>query len=190
METTMEDADARVSTGIGATAVREHADYEAALEDAYDRYALSLYRYAYSILGSPDDAEDAVQDVFIRLARDRKLLSRIRSIKAYLLTATRNSAYSLLRAQRQRDSLTDGLMWDIEPPASGIAESFVESTVLREAMEDLPIEQREVLVLKAYEGLTFREIAQVSGASVSTVTSRYQYGIAKLRHALGEDQDG
>ncbi|MBP6963939.1 MAG: RNA polymerase sigma factor [Armatimonadetes bacterium] len=186
----MDDADAQVSMSIGATAVRDHADRETALEDAYDEYALSLYRYALSILGSADDAEDAVQEVFIRLARDRKLLRRARSVKAYLLTAARNSAYSILRARRCRDWLTEDLRWDSHPPASGVAESVVQSNALREALAELPVEQREVLVLKAYEGLTFREIAQVSGASVSTVTSRYQYGIARLRRALGEDQDG
>ncbi len=52
------------------------------------------------------------------------------------------------------------------------------------AFAELPTEQREVLVLKAFDGMTFKEIAQLVGASINTVASRYRYGIEELRRAL------
>ena len=185
----MKYAGTQISINIGAATVRDHANGAAALEDMYDAYAPSLYRYALSILGSPDDAEDAVQEVFIRLARECGRLRGIRNIRAYVLTATRNAAYSILRARRRSDSLTEALCGNPSPSVFRTDGFPVQHTMLREALAELPVEQREVLVLKAFEGMTFREIADMVGASISTITSRYQYGIAKLRRAL-EDQDG
>ncbi len=64
------------------------------------------------------------------------------------------------------------------------------STALRQAFARLPTEQREVLVLKVFEEMTFKEIAETVGASINTVTSRYRYGIAKLRQTLKENGNG
>ena len=59
-----------------------------------------------------------------------------------------------------------------------------ERLMLDQALRDLPIEQREVIYLKVFEGYTLREIAELCEVSINTVGSRYRYGLAALRHAL------
>ena len=177
----MEDADAGTMI-FGATALRDRTETdEATLEGLYDRYAQALYRYALALVGSADDAEDAVQEVFVRIARKR--LMKVDNIKAYLYTATRNSAYSALRSRRRRNEIADEALSDL---AAG-TELPIETIALQESFSQLPIEQREVLTLKIYGELTFEEIARTVGICINTAASRYRYAIDRLKRALEED---
>lgn len=183
----MNDLDAGMPIGFGVADLREKAKTrEAVLEELYDKHARALYRYALSILGQAEDAEDALQETFVRLARDHHKLAKVRNIRAYLFTSVRNAAYSILRSQRRQDE-----------GQRAICEAFPSETESREsphalceAFEKLPVEQREVIVLKVFDGMTFKEIARTVGASINTAASRYRYGIDKLRQALEENNDG
>ena len=157
----------------------------AALEEVYDAYSAAIYRCALAILGSTADAEDVLQDVFLQLVRRRG--GPIRDLKAYLFTAARHQSCSSLRRRWH-----DERGWDAEvapaAPEDG-PERFADRYVLREALQALPSEQREVVVLKVYEQLTFEEIGSAVKASINTVASRYRYALQKLRKALGDSLD-
>ena len=160
------------------------------LEAIYDQYGRSLYRYAFALTGSSDDAEDAVQEVFLRLARERKTLRKVKNIRAYLFASARNAAYSALRSRRRRAELHESVLSSAAAGLSARTNDFsTESAELRNAFAQLPPEQRETLVLKIYDGMTLKEIARIIGASAGTVASRYRYGIARLRQALEDDND-
>ena len=177
----MEESDAGVMT-LGVTMRDRASAGELILEQLYDQYAHALFRYAVSLLNSAEDAEDAVQEVFVKIAREHRRLSRIRNMKAYLFIATRNSAYGILRRRLRGERLQEELCSDyLTRPA---AEEELQSDAISKGFITLPIEQREVLVLHIYDGLTFKEIAKTIGSSTSTVTSRYRYGIEKLRKVL------
>ena len=186
----MGDAELRLGTLAASRTMNSAETAEDALERAYDQYARALYRYALAMTGSSEDAEDAVQQVFVRLARDSRTLVKVGNLKSYLFSAARNESYSILRSRQRSGRLGEALQ----------AQAFVESQyapcecagspALRQAMAELPLEQREVLVLKVFDEMTFQEIADTVGASISTVASRYRYGIAKLREALKVDNDG
>jgi RNA polymerase sigma-70 factor (ECF subfamily) len=70
----------------------------------------------------------------------------------------------------------------LEPVSPDASEE--ERFILAQALQGLPLEQREVIYLKVFEGHTLREIAELCGISINTVGSRYRYGLAALRHAL------
>lgn len=181
----MDEPDARIAVPFGAAAVRDRIDTgEAILEQLYDQYARALFRYALSLLGS---AEDAVQEVFVRAAREHRRLRKVRNTKAYLFTATRNVAYTTLRSRHRRDELRQAMHAQFTSKSAG---QLAQSEILRSAFADLPIEQREVLALHIYDGMTFKEIAELTGSPINTITSRYRYGIEKLRRALEGDQNG
>lgn len=176
---------------LGADALSDRLETgEAILEELYDQYARALYRYALSLLGSADDAEDAVQEVFIRIARESGLLRRVSDVKSYLYTGVRNSAYSILRKRRHRNNIEQAVCADLLSRSEVRAADPDLGLALCKAFAELPVEQREVLVLKAYDGLTFREISKTTGSPVSTVTSRYRYALDRLRKALEEGEDG
>jgi RNA polymerase sigma-70 factor (ECF subfamily) len=153
-----------------------------ALSRAYDRYAPGLYRYALMVAASPAAAEDALHQVFLRLAEGGQRGARIEDLAAYLRVAVRNECFSHFRKLRRAEA--DGL--SLLSPRNGQG-SIEEKLALERALLDLSPEQREVVHLKVYEGLTFEEIATTTGVSINTAASRYRYALEKLRHTLGAE---
>jgi RNA polymerase sigma-70 factor, ECF subfamily len=152
-----------------------------ALATLYDRYATGLYRYLTSLLARHDDAEDALQDVFVAFAERGRDAASIRNVRAYLYAAARHRALSMLRrASGAETPLTEAEeAGATEPDASG-------DETVQAALQTLPFEQREAVVLKVYGGLTFREIASLTQVAPDTAASRYRYAVAKLKQSLGE----
>jgi RNA polymerase sigma-70 factor (ECF subfamily) len=150
----------------------------------YDRVAASLYRHALMILADPAAAEDVVHDVFAALAGRRP--PDVTSIDAYLRQAVRHHCFTRLRRRRWRPPAgTD------EPALLEAAEAATvchdERIAIEQVLRSLPPEQREVVHLKTFEGLTFQEIADVTETSINTIASRYRYAIEKLRAAFGRE---
>ena len=158
---------------------------ERRLARTYDAYGGRLYRYALVLLQRPRDAEDAVQNVFVRLAAGNGRLAQIGDPEAYLFRAIRNEAASCLRRRRRLASRevdiddADGLV-----ARSGPADGDERRAVAR-ALARLRPDQREVVGLHAFEGLTFAEIGALLGKSPHTVASRYRLAIARLASWLG-----
>ena len=159
-----------------------------ALRQVYARYRRELFTIAVSLLGDLDLAEDCLQDVFVRLAESAGRL-RIRSnLKAFLATCVVNRARDCIR-RGARQVAYAGQVPDSSAPDPGPVERSMadeQAAALFAAMRQLPGPQREVFVLHAQAGLTFREIARVQGISVRTVHSRYRYAVEKLRRLLRE----
>jgi RNA polymerase sigma-70 factor (ECF subfamily) len=148
----------------------------------YDRHAPALYRLLCGLLGNAADAEDALQEVFLRLVSGRT--GRVRDLRAYLTVAARNQALTCLR-KRGRETNIDDAQW--ESTVENKAQTFANENDWQALLTRLPLEQREVIVLKVWQGLTFAEIAPIVKASPNTVMSRYRYGIEKLRVWCGEE---
>jgi RNA polymerase sigma-70 factor, ECF subfamily len=154
------------------------------LADLYDAHGAAVYRLALAILGSRADAQDAVSETFLAAARHD--LRRIHNPRAYLLASVRHQAIAILR-RRRRETTTDpadACLFDAQasPPDQTLLARRV-----ADALRELPAEQREVIVLKVYEELTFAEIAKITHTRPNTVASRYRYAVEKLRKLLGED---
>ena len=98
----------------------------------------------------------------------------------YLRRAVRNECYSMLRHRSVRDAHAGALL----EVAAGPDERPEERLALEGALKSLPPEQREVVHMHVYEGLTFREIADATGESINTIASRHRYALAKLRQTL------
>lgn len=154
-----------------------------ALDTLYERYALGMYHYLWATLGSEADAEDALQEIFLALVRMGRRAARIDNLRTYLLVAARNQAASLARRrsveQRGLERLAQSSQETSERPETALAWH------VQEALRQLPAEQREVVVLKIWQEMTFREIAGLLDISPNTAASRYRYAIAKLREILG-----
>lgn len=158
---------------------------ERAFVALYDRFGERLYQAAVGILRRREDAEDAVQETFCAVLRSRDRLTEVQDLKAYLFTTLRRAA-ARVAVRRARSSAGSQALIDAVPgPADpNLSHATAYGEALEKALSSLPAEQREVLVLKLDSDLTFAEIAQVLGVSVSTLGSRYRYALEKLRNAL------
>lgn len=145
----------------------------------YDAYGASLYRYAVLLLADFAAAEDAVQQVFAAILRRPPRLEY--DDARYLRRAVRNECYSILR-RRQRQVGDEGGGALIEPVVEGVAPD--ERLALERAIRELSPEQREVIHLHVFEGLTFQEVADAAEVSINTIAARYRYALAKLRQLL------
>ncbi len=157
---------------------------EEAFADLIDRYGTRMFRVAWAILRSREDAEDAVQDVFVGLARARRQLGKVENWQAYLFAALRRAAAKLATARKtSRAGAAD--LSQIAAPTPQVVDAE-RSLRLERALGTLPAEQRELIALKLDGGLTFAEIATLLGISANTAASRYRYALEKLRAALQE----
>jgi RNA polymerase sigma-70 factor, ECF subfamily len=152
------------------------------LRSVYKEHSASLYRYALALTCSVEDAQDAVQDVFIRISKRWRKFLDVENVQAYLFKSTRNASYSILRGRRKCGELHEVICLDlanfIAPQAKSISATIMS---IKQAMDELTIEQREVIVLKILNQLTFKEIADMVGVPINTIAGRYRYGIEKLR---------
>ena len=127
-----------------------------------------------------------LQDIFVKLARDPELLDGVRDERAFLIRLAHNAAIDLIRRRGTRDKTREQFAAEsISPfaPASDPDEQTFRA-VLAEALADLPPDQRAVVHLKLWEGLTFEEIAHTLDIPANTAASRYRYGLDKLRERL------
>ena len=158
-----------------------------ALRRLYGKYEADLLTLAASLLGRPDQAEDVLQDVFVRFIESVETFELTGSLKGYLATCVANRARDLRRRNRSRPA---GALETAERIASrqpgplqrAIAGEQYER--LSGALARLPYEQQEAILLHLKADLTFREIGQVQDVSPKTAESRYRYGIDKLRSML------
>ncbi|MEM9827907.1 MAG: sigma-70 family RNA polymerase sigma factor [Planctomycetota bacterium] len=143
----------------------------------------STIRFAMSITGHRQDAEDAVQQVLVKVAADPTKLATAGRPWSYLLGMVRNESLMILRRRRPWVGLVDcfaaSLSWHLDP----ILAKQRHADVWR-ALDRLPRHQREVVVLKIWEGLTFAEIGDVLSVPLQTVASRYRYALEKLSRML------
>ena len=166
------------------------AGYPDAFAPLYDRLAFRLLGAARTLTGSVADAEDVVQDLFVELARGRARLAAVADLEAYVFTMLRNA----IRRRGRRAAIDRRAVLAIAE-AGQAAGSFTESPPelpddeLAAAVAALPEAQREVVALKIDAGLTFAEIAAVTGTSMNTAASRYRYAMEKLRTALADQEE-
>ena len=144
-----------------------------------------MYRYLTAKLGSASDAEDVLQEAFCRLVRYRTRLRFVRKARVFVFRVARNEANRFLRAKIQSDNVVQSAMRFTDSFRSAYAgPDEPTERLVAGALAQLPEGQREAVVLKIFEGLTFREIAAVCYESIPTVASRYRYGLDKLRGFL------
>ncbi|EEF59616.1 RNA polymerase sigma factor [Pedosphaera parvula] len=159
---------------------------ESNLERLYDEHAQALFAFLLNFTHNEADTRDLLQELFIKLARRPELLKGVRDERAFLLHLAHNLAIDLVRRRGTREKNYDQLALEINSvflPATDRDEAAFR-VALSKALGELPAEQRAVVHLKLWEGLTFEEIAKALDLSPNTAASRYRYGLDKLREQL------
>ena len=158
-----------------------------ALQDIYERYKDDLVTLAAALLIDVNSAEDVVHDVFVSFIESAYKFRLTGSLKGYLATCVANNARNRIKANQRRFGIT---IEDANPTAAD-SNSPVQSAIFGEelrqliqALEQLPYDQREILILHLYGGMKFKAIARQQKMSINTVQGRYRYAIDKLRSML------
>lgn len=159
------------------------------VEKALVEFESPLIGYAASILNDIERARDVVQDTFIRLCQQEP--NKIReSLKTWLFTVCRNRAFDVLRKEKRSQPL-DEVKWKRvagpEPTPDEQALHDERMAQVMRAMDRLSANQREVILLKFQQGLSYQEIVEVTGLSSGNVGFLIHTGLKKLRDHLPDD---
>lgn len=159
----------------------------AELARLYDEHAAALYAFLVSFTGREADARDLLQEIFVKLATRPSALTHARNERAYLLQTAYRLGIDWTRRRKVRGRNEDNFAAQpgaalFAPADDPDAAAFREA--LGSALLDLPPDQRAVVTLKLWHGLTFQEIAGALDIPLNTAASRYRYATDKLRERL------
>lgn len=165
---------------------------ESALAEMYDRYTPLLYPVALRILRSPADAEDAIQDAWMQVWRRSATYDTHRgTVGAWLVTVARTRALDRWRSKATRTRIEGGvdpepLVPPVDPAADAVAGQI--GVRVRDALAQLQPQQRQVLEIAYFEGLSQTEIAERLKAPLGTVKSWTRQGLMRLRELLPQEE--
>ncbi len=159
-----------------------------AFQQLYDRHAPALFGLALKILGNRADAEDALQETFVQVWKTAASFDRARGKPiSWLILLTRSRAIDRLRSRRTSDRVAETVA---QQPANGqspASQQVIASethSLVRRAVESLDAEQRRLIELAYFGGLTQSEIATQVGQPLGTVKTRIRAGMMRLRELL------
>jgi len=159
---------------------------ERLLARLYDEHAPALFAFLLNLTRNEADTRDLLQDLFIKLARQPELLRDVREERHFLLRLAHNAAIDLMRRRTTREQRNESFSAEtfsaFAPAADPDEQAF--RTALAESLGELPPDQRAVVHLKLWAGLTFEEIAEALEIPLNTAASRYRYGLDKMRARL------
>lgn len=164
-----------------------HSGDKAALGMIVDRYYSDIYRFCLYMIHEENDAYDLTQEVFLRFIK-YGISYRHNNLKGYLLTIARNICFNYFRSKKKAFQECE-----LEKVAevSTIQNEYHEvemSMCFVDILSRLPDEMREVIILRIYEELKFKDIAKIMGTGISTAKSRFRLGIKHLK-AMMEDEN-
>lgn len=171
-------------------------------DELLNRYEKKLFNYIYRLVNQRQEAEDIFQDVFSRVIGNIQRYRQNGKFKAWLFTIALNRYRDLIRRRGKVNLVSlnhevsgreDGRAYSLEsviaqdaPSASVEAENKERERLLKGAISSLPEKLKEVLTLRVYGELSFKEIGQVLGCPINTALGRMQYALNHLRKILKE----
>jgi RNA polymerase sigma-70 factor (ECF subfamily) len=153
------------------------------------RHQKPVYNYLLKLVGNREDAADLCQNVFLRCFKSLQKLRSADKFCPWLYSIALNLSRDHWRSQKGMLSLDDDSeegnhfheLPSAQPDPACLAETDNRADMVRKALMLIPFEQREVLILKVYQGMKFTEIAQIVGAPLNTVKSRLYYGLSAMK---------
>jgi RNA polymerase sigma-70 factor (ECF subfamily) len=163
---------------------------EAALAVLIKRHFASIYSYIYRFVHHASAAEDVTQEVFIKVWRQIDRFKPGMGLRPWLFRIARNTAIDYLRKKKAipfsyfADQGGEAVFADADADSLEQAMEKEDQALLDEAVQDLPLKYREVVLLRAEQGLTFEEISTALSKPLNTVKSLYRRGLAQLHQYI------
>jgi RNA polymerase sigma-70 factor, ECF subfamily len=168
-------------------------DYSPASE-IYDRYSGRIYNFAFRFLRNAEAAEDATQEVFVKMLRHANQFHGDAKLSTWLFSITANWCRDYLRKADNRNKESDDVLVTLPAPAEHSPDRTLEQREneqrVRRALATLTAEQREAILLSRYQGLSYAEIAQIAGCSEGAVKTRVFRAMETLKKTLAGEARG
>jgi RNA polymerase sigma-70 factor (ECF subfamily) len=166
----------------------------------YERYSASVLSYLYRMLGNVEDVESIGQEVFLRAFRFAPTYKYPQKLSTWLFTITRNLAINQSRRKKRNPvrSVTElnlegvdvsGDPYQVAAQATDNAEKQEEIARMLKALDDLPSDQKEVIVLGVFQDLSYAQMEEITGTKAVTLRSRMFHGLKRLGRTLGAPVD-
>ncbi len=175
---------------VNANSIKiEQPQNEELFDVLYDLYYQKLYIFAYSYISSKEDAEEIIQDVFVKLWKNRNKLSSVSNITGYIYKVTRNSCLDFLRTKKNVLAIESNMLQQqnllnlhalSDDPSSLIIEKELEAQIMME-ISKLPEKCRTVFVKSRIEGLKHKEIAEDLEISTKTIENHISKALRLLK---------
>jgi RNA polymerase sigma-70 factor (ECF subfamily) len=167
----------------------------------YERYNAAVLSYLYRMLGSVEDVEAIGQEVFLRAYRFAASYRYPQKLSTWLFTITRNLAINTARRKKRSpvrnvtELHLEGMEMSSDPyqvatRATDNTEKREEIARMLRALDDLPADQKEVIVLGVFQDLSYAEMEEITGTKAVTLRSRMFHGLKRLAKLLGGERDG
>ena len=168
-------------------------DFSPATE-IYDRYSSRIYNFAYRFLKNSEAAEDATQEVFVKMLKHANQFHGDAKLSTWLFSITANWCRDYLRKSDNKAKEAEEVLIQIPAPAELAPDRNLERRQneerIQRALGALTPEQREAILLSRYQGLSYAEIAQISGCSEGAVKTRVFRAMETLKKALTAEAKG
>ena len=162
--------------------------------EIYDRYSGRIYNFALRFLKSSEAAEDATQEVFVKMLKHANQFQGDAKLSTWLFSITANWCRDYLRKADNKTKETEEVLVTLPAPADEAPDRTLErrenAQRIQRALLTLTPEQREAILLSRYQGLSYAEIAQISGCSEGAVKTRVFRAMETLKRTLLMDARG
>lgn len=162
--------------------------------EIYDRYSGRIYNFAFRFLRNAEAAEDATQEVFVKMMRHANQFNGESKLSTWLFSITANYCRDYLRKADNKPREGEEVLFALPAPAELGPDRTLEQReneqLIHRALQALTAEQREAILLSRYQGLSYAEIAQISGCSEGAVKTRVFRAMETLKRTLTGDAGG
>jgi RNA polymerase sigma-70 factor (family 1) len=159
-----------------------------AFDNLYRKYSARIYRFAFSLLKLPEEAENIVQDVFLKLWVNREKIDKGSSIRYYVFSIAYHSSITVIRKKLKETDYVAELIRQqgLEQDSGSLQMEYQElEQKLNAVIDALPARQKEVYLLHRVEGLKYAEIAEQLGLSVNTIENHMARALSAIRTNMG-----
>jgi RNA polymerase sigma-70 factor (ECF subfamily) len=162
--------------------------------EIYDRYSSRIYNFAYRFLRNSEAAEDATQEVFVKMLKHANQFHGDAKLSTWLFSITANWCRDYLRKSDNKAKEAEDVLISLPAPAELAPDRNLErrenEQMIQKALTALTPEQREAILLSRYQGLSYAEIAQIAGCSEGAVKTRVFRAMETLKKALAGEARG
>jgi len=168
-------------------------DFSPAAE-IYDRYSSRIYNFAYRFLRNSEAAEDATQEVFVKMLKHANQFHGDAKLSTWLFSITANWCRDYLRKSDNKAKEAEDVLITLPAPSELAPDRNLErredEKMIQKALTALTPEQREAILLSRYQGLSYAEIAKIAGCSEGAVKTRVFRAMETLKKALAGEARG